>query len=60
MDMYKQIEKEIKKEIEEDGLVGLNVFAPFSDDSDKIKEDYLKMNEAQRQGRYTVVNKSHG
>lgn len=58
--MDDQVEQEIKKEIEEDGLVGLNVFAPFSDDSDKIKEDYLKMNEAQRQGRYTVVNKSHG
>lgn len=60
MDIDNKLKTEIKKEIEEDGLVGINVFAPFSNNSDTIKEDYLKMNEAERQGKVKVVNMSHG
>lgn len=60
MDTDDEFKNEINKEIHKDGLKGLNIFAPFAKDSKQIKEEYIKMNKAQHEGKYTVINKIHG
>ena len=60
MDTDDEFKNEINKEIHNDGLKGLNIFAPFAKDSKQIKEDYIKMNKAQYEGKYNVINKIHG
>ena len=60
MDTDDEFKNEINKEIHKDGLKGLNIFAPFAKGSKQIKDDYIKMNKAQYEGKYTVINKIQG
>lgn len=60
MSIDDDFKNEINKEIKHDKLKGLNIFAPFAKDSKDIKEDYIKMNKAQKEGKYKVINKLHG
>lgn len=60
MSTDEDFKNEIKREMDEDKLQGLNIFAPFAKDSKQIKDDYIKMNRAQQEGKYKIINKIHG